>query len=188
MLHSTQKDDTMNDDTGDRRQWRELPRWAGILAAIVSIAMLTSGCGGGASAGSSASPSPASTQAKLIAWAQCMRTHGVPNFPDPNSHGVFNGNVANPQSAQVQSAQRACKSLQPNIGQSGQGQAQRAAQALRFSKCMRAHGVPNYPDPNSSGNFHISRSSGINPQSPTFQSAQRVCQSIMPGLGQQSGG
>jgi hypothetical protein len=99
MFYSTQKDGTMSDDTGSqvrRRRWR---RMAGFLAIAAGIALLASGCGGGGtSAGSGASPSPASTYAKLIAYAQCMRSHGVPNFPDPNSNGEFNGNVINPHS------------------------------------------------------------------------------------------
>jgi hypothetical protein len=76
----------------------------------------------------------------------------------------------------------------PNFAQSGQSQAQNVAQALRYAHCMRSHGVPNFPDPNSNGAFHFSIKSGINTQSATFLAAQRACQSILPGIGQQAGG
>jgi hypothetical protein len=59
------------------------------------------------------------------------------------------------------------------------------AQALQFSQCMRAHGVPNFPDPqfNSNGgiSLHISANSGIDPNSPIFKAAQQACQSLLPG-------
>jgi hypothetical protein len=189
MFHSTLKDDTMNDDIGGGRvRWRGWPRWPGILAAAVCIALMTAACGGGTSAGSGASPSATSTYAKEVAYAQCMRSHGVPKFPDPDSNGNFdiNGNSINLHSAQVQSAQKACKSLAPNLAQSGQSQAQNATLALKFAQCMRSHGVLKYPDPSSNGSSHISASSGINPQSPAYKKAQQACQPIMTG--QQSGG
>jgi hypothetical protein len=160
-------------------------RRTAMLVVTAGIALLTAACGGGSgtAAGSSASPSATSTYAKEVAYAQCMRSHGVPNFPDPDSNGQFdiNGNSINLHSAQVQSAQNACKSLSPLLGQSGQSQAQNATLALKFAQCMRSHGVPKYPDPSSNGSFHISVSSGINPQSPAYQAAQRTCQPIMTG-------
>jgi hypothetical protein len=181
----------MNDKlTGGRARWRGWPQGAAILIVMVSIALLTAACGGsGASAGSGASPSATSTYAKLVAWAQCMRSHGVPNFPDPSSNGAFNANSLNLQSPQMQSAQNACKSLQPtNLGTSGQSHAQDLTQKLKFAQCMRTHGVPNFPDPSSDGAFHISIKS-INTQSATYKKAQQACQSIMSsGPGQQTGG
>jgi hypothetical protein len=64
-------------------------------------------------------------------------------------------------------------------------------QALQFSKCMRSHGVPNFPDPTpgSGGGVQLSigPSSGVNPQSPAFKSAQQSCQKLLPGGGPGSG-
>jgi hypothetical protein len=54
--------------------------------------------------------------------------------------------------------------------------------ALKFSHCMRAHGVPNFPDPGPGGGLQITPQSGINPQSPGFQSAQKMCAKFAPGL------
>ena len=55
--------------------------------------------------------------------------------------------------------------------------------AIRFSECMRSHGVANFPDPGASGGIQITPSSGINPQSPAFRSAQTACQKLLPGGG-----
>jgi hypothetical protein len=182
MFHPTLKDETMNSDTRGKVRRRGWPRWAAFLVIVAGVTLLTAACGGGGTPAGSGSPSPESTYAKIVVWAQCMRSHGVPNFPDPNSNGTFPGNSFNPQSAAAQSAMKACKSLQPDIGGSpGQLQKQNVARALKYSQCMRSHGVPNYPDPSSSGGTNIPASSGINPQSPAFQKAQQDCQSINPG-------
>lgn len=77
----------------------------------------------------------------------------------------------------------ACGSSSNPIAGAGKGG---YSQALAFSRCMRAHGLPNFPDPSSSGHgiqLNAGPSSGVNPQSPAFQSAQKACQRLMPGGG-----
>jgi hypothetical protein len=54
---------------------------------------------------------------------------------------------------------------------------------IKFADCVRSHGVPNFPDPSVGGGIQISPSSGINAQSPAFQSAQNACSKLMPGGG-----
>ena len=76
----------MNDKTGAGRGPR---RTAAALALVAAVAVLTAGCGvhisfgGSGSAGTGASTGPVTYQADL-AYAHCMQTHGVPDFPDPN--------------------------------------------------------------------------------------------------------
>ncbi len=67
------------------------------------------------------------------------------------------------------------------------------ALALKFSVCMRAHGEPNFPDPeiSSSGGgtsirIHVTPSSGIDPGSPVFQAAQRACKAFSPAESKRS--
>ena len=124
-------------------------------------------------------------------FAQCMRTHGVPSFPDPNAQGQVTFSGVGPQSASFQAAQRACAKYAPNGGKapSPAQQAKMVAQALKFSECMRAHGISDFPDPQvSSGAGGVSigiringkgQSSDLNPSSPQFQAAQKVCQPLM---------
>jgi hypothetical protein len=84
----------MIDETGGNRG----PRRAGALAVVAAVAVLTAACGVvHVSFGGSASKGPATYRANL-AYAHCMHTHGVPNFPDPNPSqgfsisGHLNGN------------------------------------------------------------------------------------------------
>jgi hypothetical protein len=94
----------------------------------------------------------------------------------------------NPESAQFQAAQKVCGKLAPNGGKapSAAEQAKMQEGALNFSKCMRSHGVPNFPDPeisHSGGGVGIrigGRGSGIEPNSPQFKAAQKTCQSDLP--------
>jgi hypothetical protein len=58
---------------------------------------------------------------------------------------------------------------------------------LQFARCMRAHGVANFPDPPPGGGIQIGSSSGINPFSPAFKSAQASCRKLLPGGGPGSG-
>lgn len=55
--------------------------------------------------------------------------------------------------------------------------------ALAYSKCMRANGVPDFPDPNPGGGFLFQRGSGIDPSSPAFMAAQAKCKKLLPGGG-----
>jgi hypothetical protein len=126
---------------------------------------------------------------ELAQFASCMRSHGEPNFPDPNSQGVVSissSSGIDPSTPQFQSAQRACSKYLPSGGQppSPAQQAKMQRRALRFSACMRAHGVPNFPDPqfgNGKIAIRIGPGSGIDPQSPEFQAAQKACQGELPG-------
>ena len=72
-------------------------------------------------------------------------------------------------------------------GGSGSGFAMKiSGGGLKYSKCMRAHGVHNFPDPNASGTLTFGSSSGIDPNSPTFRSAQAACAKNLPNGGNPS--
>jgi hypothetical protein len=118
-----------------------------------------------------------------------MRSHSVPSFPDPNSQGQFPpvqiGRHGVTKQA-VQSAQNACRHLQPGSGPgTAQQQQGRVTQALDFSRCMRAHGVPDFPDPSTSNGGFGYNLSGVDTHSPQYQSAQQACRS-QSGKGQSS--
>jgi hypothetical protein len=59
-----------------------------------------------------------------------------------------------------------------------------ASAFVSFSKCMRAHGLPNFPDPTGHG-IELGASSGVNPRSPAFQAAQKACTKLLPEGGPQ---
>ncbi len=56
---------------------------------------------------------PAPNIAVELTWARCLRSHGVPSFPDPNDQGAFDSSKFDPNSPAFRSASNACKSLQP---------------------------------------------------------------------------
>jgi len=54
----------------------------------------------------------------------------------------------------------------------------------KFSECMRKNGITNFPDPDGHGVITISSGTGIDPNSPKFQSARTTCMKLLPNGGQ----
>jgi hypothetical protein len=168
----------MRYDKNHHGAWRR----TAALAITVGIALLAAACSGSTPHGSTGSSQTggSTTYQKELAFSQCVRSHGVPNFPDPTSNGNFiNNGQVDMASAPVQSAEKACRHLLPNGGQPTQAQRQQALKRmLNFARCMRTHGYPNFPDPTQNGltlqGSGISRATVNTPQ---FQAAQRTCQS-----------
>jgi hypothetical protein len=164
------------------RAWR----WTAVLAVAAGLALLTTACSGGTTTTGAADPgsshSVTAAYAKALAYSQCMRSHGVPDFPDPTiSNGGISLHLSNTGGASqsaMQAAQNACKSLSPVHPLTGAQLAQNIAQGLKWAQCIRAHGLPNFPDPNSSGAFVLP--AGLNPQSASLQAAMNACQSERP--------
>jgi hypothetical protein len=133
-------------------------------------------------------------------FAACMRKHGVQSFPDPNGQGVIaihSGMGIDPGSPTFTAARSACEKLLPNGGRPTPAQqAQRQQEMLAFSKCMRAHGIEDFPDPTSGGiRIRVTGpGSDLNPNSAQFQAASRACQGNLPfkfpggAAGSKSGG
>jgi hypothetical protein len=122
-------------------------------------------------------------------YAQCMRAHGVPDFPDPVAGGFEINNTApdsdlDPSSPQFVAANSACEALSPERhAGGGTVDPQLQAQALAYSACMRSHGVPSYPDPVFIGGSirETQRAgSGPDPNSPQYLAAQSACKSLQP--------
>jgi hypothetical protein len=144
--------------------------------------------GGGTSSGTSGGGRLSMKMANGAKYAACMRSHGVPNFPDPDANGSINFGASsgvNPASPKFQAADTACRKELPNGGQPTPAQQAKAQkQALAFSRCMRSHGVPNFPDPQISGgkiSITIGRGSLFDPNSATFKAAQQACAGELPG-------
>jgi hypothetical protein len=162
--------------------------------ALLAAAVLVAGCGhnpaspgvakldpsGTPSTGASAS---GSAHDQALAYAACIRNHGVPNFPDPEPNGGFKMK-ANPNDPTLQAAEQACASLLPGGGQNqttgGNFTPSQVAQLLQYAKCMRAHGILTFPDPTSKG---FGAMNGIDLNSSQFAAASRACQSLLPNVG-----
>ena len=175
--------------------------WHTWAAAAVALGVTAAGCSSGSpisSAGSQSaataapaggSDSSASTPlAQAVAYSQCIRTHGVPNFPDPvqtpsGGYGYRTQGI-DPNSAAFQGALQACKTLPSPWNSTGQELSPEQQQAwLDWAKCVRAHGVPNLPDPtfSSGGEVHLGGGGGSN--SPQLQGAMDACKSRLPSTG-----
>jgi hypothetical protein len=158
-----------------------------VLIAILAACSGGTGSPGVAQVGSTGSARPSSsagaadTKAAELKFAQCMRAHGVPNFPDPDQDGLTNiGNTGiDPNSPQFKSAQQACKRYAPTVSFSPQRRAGMQAALLKFSRCMRAHGEPNFPDPSTNGGGVNINSSGIDVRSPQFKAAEQACTRLL---------
>ncbi len=156
-------------------------RPAMVLAAAVGTALLAVACGSGSSAPAAAGDT---AYQKSLAFAQCMRSHGQPGFPDPTSQGQLDFH-ANLHAAQFVRAWNACEHLLPNGGQlTAAQQRQAVSQALRLVACMRAHGLPAMRDPAvSAQGMVLSPPPGVHPSSPQFQAALKACGNFRPGGG-----
>lgn len=165
---------------------REEERWemhaCRALAAAILAAVLLAGCGGSSSGGGGAHVN--SYVKRMLAYSRCMRSHGVPDFPDLNRQGRFviqssPGSDLNPSSPAFQSAQKACGPLPPDVTPAQEDQ--EFSKTLKAVVCMRANGVPNIPDPKlvddplSPGSKTIRLSLGNLPNSPAFQRAAKRC-------------
>jgi hypothetical protein len=168
------------------------------LAILIAASLPLAACGSSSNPSANASgggttPDPAA-YTKALRFASCMRSHGVPNFPDPTSNGSGGMVVRKtPGSTEVngvtvngpafQSAMTACRSYLPNGGQPRPLSEARRKQMLAFSQCMRSHGISSFPDPtfghNGGASLLIPSSSGIDPNSPTFKTASQACGSIL---------
>jgi len=177
------------------------PRRLASAALIgVGLAIALAGCGGGSGGGtkvaslgsSDASPtagasSASGTKPSALAYSQCMRSHGIKDFPDPDADGDIAleagpGSDLDPQNQTFKSADAACKPLLPNRGKAPAGLKKAST---KYSQCMRDHGVKDFPDPHADGTLQIQAgpNSDLSPDNPTFKAANEACQHYMPGGG-----
>ena len=156
---------------------RRRPIISAAIVAVASLSLLAASCGGGGSSrvasvvspttntqgSSSSNSSPAPAQGnRAVAYSHCMRSNGVPNYPEPSSNGNLpkgNAQAFGISTSQYQAAEQACGHLLPGSGSASltqclmTGDCPRSLvqpaleQGRKFAPCMRSHGVPNWPDP-----------------------------------------
>jgi hypothetical protein len=201
-------------DAGRHRACRSRPVWpskaraAAACLVTVGLALLAAACGGSpgshvaqlgstttqpavvsSSPNTGGSPTPQSPTSQPLAFSHCMRSHGVPNFPDPNSSGVWPKSqvelaAGNPR---FQTATRACGHLLP-YGGPGVPPSPAVVQEIRtdmtkFARCMRSHRVPNWPDPivdNQGRGSFDTQAAGINTNSPQTSAKIHDCDHVYP--------
>ena len=167
------------------------------VAAVASFSLLAAGCGAGSSspgvAGSAAATAGTTTitygasgaRAGALAFARCMRRHGIPNWPDPESNGAFDKSklrLLGVGASHVRAIeQKHCNYTFQNAGQSQTITAASRADYLRAAACMRRHGFPDFPDPafpNHTVKLNIP--SSIDTNSSRFKGAAETCTTLIP--------
>ena len=154
------------------------------LAALISATAIT------AWGGSTTVPAASSNPPPPLALSQCMRSHGVPNFPDPTASPGGEGMTVMRSAGSTtlthqgipfngptfQSAMETCRFFGSHRGRPNVSESKKLAQ-LQFAECMRKHGVPNFPDPTFPGGAGISWPivPGLALRSPAANQAGVVC-------------
>jgi hypothetical protein len=174
-----------------------------LTTVVAAAAVLVAGCGGGSSPGvanvssttstsSSSSAGPPSEaqlqqlQRDATRFSHCMRSHGVPNFPDPTVAPRAFKNAFLTQTPAFRSADTACGHLLPP-GHSNQAPASSQAQTvalLAFARCLRGHGFPSFPDPTASGQLthEMLAHAGIDLHDPAVVHAADACTGVTHGV------
>ncbi|HEY5318630.1 MAG TPA: hypothetical protein VIJ20_11645 [Solirubrobacteraceae bacterium] len=167
-----------------------------LALAIASGALLAVGCGGGGAKPTSGTggPSVKNFASSAFKFTNCMRDHGVTNFPDPkvtNTPGHQSVGIAvtpsTTGSPRFKSAQKACAGILPSPSGNGGPSPQEAAAHLKgtlaFATCMRHHQVPTFPDPNSQGDITpaMLSAASLNLHAPAVDAAAKACVSSSDG-------
>jgi hypothetical protein len=159
-----------------------------LCLALAFAALPLAGCGGSNDPGTPSSGHDSGYD-QMLKYAQCMRSHGLASFPDPvqeSGGGVSlslkKGSGLDPSSQPFKAAEAACRKYAPKHGNGRPIPAAEQQQFLRYSQCMRTHGVPQFPDPKfSGGGVQLRMPPGIGPDSPSLKTAQQACKSLQPG-------
>ena len=177
-------------------------------AAVAVAGLLVAGCGSGGDTGAKVASIGGTTttvagggssgngggdlQERALEFAKCMRQHGI-DMPDPkvdaNGKMQMRVNGRRGDEAKMREAQTACQDKMGGAFGPGSGPADPEFQekALKYSQCMRQHGVPKFPDPQPNGGLLVGPDSGVDPSSPTFKAADKACQQLLPKAGEASG-
>ncbi|WP_203788049.1 hypothetical protein [Paractinoplanes rishiriensis] len=153
------------------------------MALALVMAMAPLGCARiGASQPSAASNAPSADRDAGLKFSQCMRDQGLTWFPDPQADGRMS--VSAPEGVTketMDAAHEACKQFMPDGGEARQPSAEELEKVRQMAKCMRANGVPNFPDPSPEGQLSIDSSKlGTGPGDPTWDKAEKACAQYLP--------
>ncbi len=121
-----------------------------------------------------------------------MRSHGVADFPDPDSGGQIQ-KINNPaqqlgvSDSRFNAASAACQDLWPYQPATQAQQRRQLSDDLKLARCMRSHGVPSFPDPTVGPGgrveFVISSQAGFNPYSAPIKAKAVACERAIGASG-----
>jgi hypothetical protein len=159
-----------------------------IVTAVPVIAIVAVALPMAALASQPSSTSPGTNTEKAIAFSRCMRSHGVPRYPDPTNGGTvpkLSLQQLGVSLAQWQRAQTACTHLLPNGGGVSPAQEQQWMNGMRrFAQCMRSADVSNWPDPvvDAGGNPEFYLDGKVNQNAPQIKTKIQACLHWLPSF------
>ena len=163
-------------------------RVAVVITAAAGLALLAA-CSSSPSSTDPGSPAAggSATSSTALAWVQCVRSHGVPDFPGLTSSGyipkIASGQQVGVSDSQFNAAQTACQNLWPYQAPTQAQQQRELTDDLKFAQCMRSRGLPDFPDPIVSDGrveFVLSVRDGLDPRSPQILAKAHECQYVLP--------
>ena len=179
----------MNNCPDRRSPWPRRARATAVITVMAAAALVAAACSGSpSSTGSGGSPTAggSANSSSAVAYSRCVRAHGVPNFPDPDSNGQIPKEAVIAAFREVgDSRAKAATSACANLNPAGQGSptltAQEQQDYLRAAACMRSHGITNFPDPTFPGG-HVEGAipSSIDTKSRQFTQAAQTCTKLIP--------
>jgi hypothetical protein len=158
---------------------------AAVGVAVVLVVVLLAGCSaaGGSGAATTTTGGQQAAAAVLREFVQCARANGMPNLPDLRLDG--NGQVSVPEGTPdpPKSVERACRSIWERLPASASGDQERPPADIQalvgYARCMREHGIADFPDPQADGRFPLPASLRAG-KTPQFVRAMQACRQLNP--------
>jgi hypothetical protein len=160
-----------------------------IIAAALACGLLLTACG----AEEPASEGDRRTEAReaMLAFAKCMRDEGI-DMPDPQFDGgrvMQRGPDERVAPEKMREAEASCRKHMEDVEPpelSPEQQEEMKKAALAHAQCMREHGLENFPDPtfdeDGGAQIRIGPGTGLDPEDPDFQAAEKACRKELPDL------
>jgi hypothetical protein len=162
-----------------------------IVGLVLTLAVsAVAGCGSQAPTGKASQGIANTSNDAPFQYAHCIRSHGVPSFPDPqvtSTPGSTSVRQIAPASVvsapKFKTAEHACAGLMPGPGARPSHEGPGGAVLLAFARCLRTHGLSGFPDPDRNGRItsQMITAAGINLRTPAFLSAARACIGVTHG-------
>jgi hypothetical protein len=168
-----------------------------LAAVLLAAGALTVTACGDEEAGGASSARDRESQARdaMLAHARCMRDHGI-DVPDPQFDGgrvLQRGPDEGASPDKVSEAEEACRKhleeIEPPELSEEQQQEMREA-ALAHARCMREHGIEDFPDPtfgeDGGAQIRIDKGAGLDPEDPEFKAAENACRDELPEIAEKA--
>jgi hypothetical protein len=158
---------------------------AGIGVGL-GVVLLLAGCSasGGSGAATTTTEGQQAAEAVLREFVGCARANGMPDAPDLQLDSNGQVNIPEGTPDPPKNVERACRSIWERLPASARGERQRPPAdmlaLLRYARCMREHGIADFPDPDADGRFALPPSMQARGKTPGFLRATQACRQLNP--------